>query len=199
MEVDLDKTSKKIVEATIKLLEKEGVTGTTTIKIAKSAGVSEVTIFRKFKNKENLLKTTKQYYLNYFLEEIDNVFRYDENKKISELLKDIWWNILDFLDNNINIIQISVEDRRNTEDTRIVTEISDKIINNLTEIFQKSIEKGEIRDINPTVAALNVYSMIFQSLLLWKFFGKEPVEDLNTYLNDFLNIFLNGITANGGN
>ena len=51
MEVPIDKTSQKIMNATIKLLEKHGITETTTAKIAKTAGVSEVTIFRKFKNK----------------------------------------------------------------------------------------------------------------------------------------------------
>lgn len=193
MGVTIDKTSKKIIDATIKLLEKHGITQTTTIKIAKTAGVSEVTIFRKFKNKENLLKTTKEYYLNYFLQQIDNIFQYDENKELSELLKDIWWNIVDFLDKNNNIIQISIKEKPKKEDTQLITDISEKIINNLTIIFQKKIEKKEIRKINTKVAALNIYSMIFQSLLLWKFFGKEPVEDLNTYLNDFLNIFLNGI------
>ena len=140
-----------------------------------------------------ILKTTKEYYLNYFLQQIDNIFQYDENKELSELLKDIWWNIVDFLDKNNNIIQISIKEKPKKEDTQLITDISEKIINNLTIIFQKKIEKKEIRKINTKVAALNIYSMIFQSLLLWKFFGKEPVEDLNTYLNDFLNIFLNGI------
>lgn len=46
MEIELDKTEQKIVDATIFLLDKEGMNGTTTKKIAKKAEVSEVTVFR---------------------------------------------------------------------------------------------------------------------------------------------------------
>ena len=44
MEIELDKTEQKIVDATIFLLDKEGMNGTTTKKIAKKAEVSEVTV-----------------------------------------------------------------------------------------------------------------------------------------------------------
>ena len=56
MEIKLDKTEQKIVDATIFLLNQEGINGTTTKKIAQKAEVSEVTVFRKFKSKDNLLK-----------------------------------------------------------------------------------------------------------------------------------------------
>lgn len=42
MEIELDKTEQKIVDATIFLLDKEGMNGTTTKKIAKKAEVSEL-------------------------------------------------------------------------------------------------------------------------------------------------------------
>ena len=73
----------------------------------------------------------------------------------------------------ILIIQISIEEKLKKEDSQVITEISKKIINNLNIIFQKKNRKKEIRKINTKVAALIIYSMIFQSVLLWKFFRER--------------------------
>lgn len=60
MEAKVESTENKIIYATIKLLDKNGLTGTTKYKTASKYGVSEVTIFRKFKNKENIFKIAKK-------------------------------------------------------------------------------------------------------------------------------------------
>ena len=49
-------TEEKILEAAIRIFAKEGVTGATTRKIALAAKVNEVTLFRHFKTKEELLR-----------------------------------------------------------------------------------------------------------------------------------------------
>ncbi|MBN2402795.1 MAG: TetR/AcrR family transcriptional regulator [Spirochaetes bacterium] len=53
-----DNTKTRILDATLQLIWKYGITNTTTKRIAEVAGVNEVTIFRKFKNKENLIAET---------------------------------------------------------------------------------------------------------------------------------------------
>jgi len=50
----------RILDAAMVIFSKNGYNGATTIKIAEKAGVNEITIFRKFKSKENLLKTVIQ-------------------------------------------------------------------------------------------------------------------------------------------
>lgn len=57
--MEVDDTSLKIIDATIQVLNEEGLSGTTTMKIAKKAKVSEVTIFRKFKQ-NNLIAKSKE-------------------------------------------------------------------------------------------------------------------------------------------
>lgn len=52
-----ENTEEKIIDATFHILEKEGVQKATTKRIAAEAGVNEVTIFRKFGNKKNLIET----------------------------------------------------------------------------------------------------------------------------------------------
>ncbi len=53
-----DTTKMRILDATLQLIWKYGITNTTTKRIAEEAGVNEVTIFRKFKNKGNLIAET---------------------------------------------------------------------------------------------------------------------------------------------
>ena len=53
-------TDEKIINATFEILQEEGLAKATTKKIAAKAGVNEVTIFRNFKNKKNLIETTKE-------------------------------------------------------------------------------------------------------------------------------------------
>jgi AcrR family transcriptional regulator len=49
-------TEEKIIEAAMRIFAKEGVSGATTRKIALAAKVNEVTLFRHFKTKEELLR-----------------------------------------------------------------------------------------------------------------------------------------------
>lgn len=195
MEIELDKTEQKIVDATIFLLDKEGMNGTTTKKIAKKAEVSEVTVFRKFKSKDNLLKIAKIYYSDYFLEKISDIFTNYEDTDVESLLKHIWGKLVNFLDNNLDIIKIALDElMSNPEEEKIFSKFSDEVLKNLTNIFQEQIDKGKIRKINPSAAALTVFSVIVEGIILWKFESKVSNDDTNKYLDDFLDIFINGIT-----
>lgn len=195
MEIELDKTEQKIVDATIFLLDKEGTNGTTTKKIAKKAEVSEVTVFRKFKSKDNLLKIAKIYYSDYFLEKISDIFINYEDTDLESLLKNTWWKLVNFLDNNLDIIKIALDElMSNPEEEKIFSKFSDEVLKNLTNIFQEQIDKGKIRKINPSAAALTVFSVIVEGIIFWKFESKVSNDDTNKYLDDFLDIFINGIT-----
>lgn len=195
MEIELDKTEQKIVDATIFLLDKEGMNSTTTKKIAKKAEVSEVTVFRKFKSKDNLLKIAKIYYSDYFLEKISDIFTNYEDTDLESLLKHIWGKFVNFLDNNLDIIKIALDElMSNPEEEKIFSKFSDEVLKNLTNIFQEQIDKGKIRKINPSAAALTVFSVIVEGIIFWKFESKVSNDDTNKYLDDFLDIFINGIT-----
>lgn len=195
MEIELDKTEQKIVDATIFLLDKEGMNGTTTKKIAKKAEVSEVTVFRKFKSKDNLLKIAKIYYSDYFLEKISDIFTNYEDTDLESLLKHIWGKFVNFLDNNLDIIKIALDElMSNPEEEKIFSKFSDEVLKNLTNIFQEQIDKGKIRKINPSAAALTVFSVIVEGIIFWKFESKVSNDDTNKYLDDFLDIFIKGIT-----
>jgi len=54
----MKETRDKILEAALKVFSREGISGATTREIARAAKVNEVTLFRYFKNKNELLRQT---------------------------------------------------------------------------------------------------------------------------------------------
>jgi hypothetical protein len=57
----MDKTEGKLIKAAREVLESRGYSKTTTAEIAKVAKVSEMTLFRKFRSKENLIRIATNY------------------------------------------------------------------------------------------------------------------------------------------
>ena len=51
----MDETRQKIIDATMSLIRDKGYVATTTKDIAHIAGVNECTLFRKFKNKKDIV------------------------------------------------------------------------------------------------------------------------------------------------
>src|SRR5271156_57406 len=52
----MKETSQRILDAALKVFSRDGVTGATTREIARVAKVNEVTLFRYFRNKNELLR-----------------------------------------------------------------------------------------------------------------------------------------------
>ncbi|MGN1362765.1 MAG: TetR/AcrR family transcriptional regulator [Methanobrevibacter sp.] len=195
MEIEIKDTETKILYATVQLLEEGGINNATTRKIADKAHVSEVTIFRKFKNKDNLLNEASKFYSEYFLNKLDYIFEIDEDEDIVSILKNLWNNILYIFEDDLNLIKISIEDMRTVSlGDPTFKKISEKVINNLKIILENQINKGKIsKEVNLEVLSLNIYSMIIQSLILWKIYGYTPSKSVDEEVDNFIEILFNGI------
>jgi AcrR family transcriptional regulator len=71
----MDETEQKILDAALSVLVSRGYEGITTRRIAEAAGVNEVTLFRKFQSKENILREVTIRNLNSALTTIDSMFK----------------------------------------------------------------------------------------------------------------------------
>ena len=105
---DIDETSLKIMKATLALLQREG-SNASTKKIAAESGFSEVTIFRKFINKNNLIKATKEYYLKLLMYKLEDAFDYAEDEDIEEFLKITFFGILVLDESDFDILRLAME------------------------------------------------------------------------------------------
>ena len=189
-----ENTEEKIIGATFKILQKEGILKATTKRIAKEAGVNEVTIFRKFENKKNLIETTKEHYMNVLLDKLENNFDFDEEEGIEEYLKSSFNGILNFTEDDFSIIRIAMQEVEDIPDKKLlISHITDIILNKLEEFFKLQLKKDIIRSIDSKAISILCFSLIFQSLILWQIYGTNRNIAPDYYADDFLDIIFNGI------
>jgi AcrR family transcriptional regulator len=189
-----ENTEEKIITATFNIIQKEGVQKATTKKIAAEAGVNEVTIFRKFENKKNLIEATKDYYMAKLLSKLEETFDFDEDDSIEEYLKNCFHGILDFSQEDISIIRVAMQEINGESDKKLlISRITDTIINKMEEFFKLQLEKGEIKNVNSKAISVMCFSIIFQSTILWQIYGNNADMDSDIFADDYLDIIFNGI------
>ena len=189
-----ENTEEKIITATFNIVQKEGVQKATTKKIAAEAGVNEVTIFRKFENKRNLIEATKDYYMTKLLSKLEETFDFDEEDSIEEYLKRSFHGILDFSQEDISIIRVAMQEINGESDKKLlISRITDTIINKMEEFFKLQLEKGEIKNVNSKAISVMCFSIIFQSTILWQIYGNNADIDSDIFADDYLDIIFNGI------
>lgn len=193
---EFNATDEKIIMATFGILQKEGFAKTTTKKIAAEAGVNEVTIFRKFKNKQNLVDITKEYYFEIFIGKLEEIFDFNEDDEIEDYLHNNFVGLLSLSENDFSIIKVAMEEVRDIpERKQLISRITVAVIDKLEEFFKSQIEKGKIRAIDSRVLAGMCFSITFQSIILWKVYDKQPSVETDQYAKNFLDILYYGIKA----
>ena len=189
-----ENTEEKIITATFNIVQKEGVQKATTKKIAAEAGVNEVTIFRKFENKKNLIEATKDYYMTKLLSRLEETFDYDEDESIEDYLKHCFHGILDFSQEDISIIRVAMQEIKGESDKKLlISHITDTIINKMEEFFKLQLEKGIIKNVNSKAISVMCFSIIFQSTILWQIYGNNADIESDIFADDYLDIIFNGI------
>ncbi|MBE6491664.1 TetR/AcrR family transcriptional regulator [Methanobrevibacter sp. UBA188] len=194
MNIQTESTEDKIISATFRLIRKDGIDKVTTKKIAAEAGVNEVTIFRKFNNKQNLVDITKDHYMELFLNKMEEIFSFDEDISIEQYLKDNFFGLLNLSDEEFSVLKVAMEEGGEISDRkRLISQINDVILDNIEEFFKLQIQKGEIKDINPRALSIMCFGVTFQSIVLWKVYNKTPSVETEQYFQEYLNIIFNGI------
>ena len=189
-----ENTEEKIITATFNIVQIEGVQKATTKKIAAEAGVNEVTIFRKFENKKNLIEATKDYYMTKLLSRLEETFDYDEDESIEDYLKHCFHGILDFSQEDISIIRVAMQEIKGETDKKLlISHITDTIINKMGEFFKLQLEKVVIKNVNSKAISVMCFSIIFQSTILWQIYGNNADIDSDIFADDYLDIIFNGI------
>ena len=194
MGIGLDNTEEKIVRATFEILQEEGLKKATTKKIAKKAGVNEVTVFRKFENKKNLVEITKEYCLQKLIGELEEIFYFDEDDGIEEYLKISYFGVLNLSEEEFSILKVAMEEVRSDDDKKpLISDITDLIINKLEEFFKLQVDKGVIKEINTHSLSVMCFSILFQSVILWKVYNIGLGFETNYYADDLLDMMFEGI------
>lgn len=103
-------TEKKLLNAALNLFSKKGYQSTTTMAIASEAGVSEKTLFRKFKTKKNLFDQTVIFYIGRLNKDFNCKFKDYNYETPSDFLKAFIMDLAILCTDNYEIIHLVLED-----------------------------------------------------------------------------------------
>ena len=194
MTIELDETGEKIVKATFDIIKREGIAKATTKNISAEAGFNEVTIFRKFENKNNLIEITKEYYTQKLISQLEEAFDFTGDEKVEEYLQNNFIGLLNLPDEDFGIIKVGMEEAGDVSDrNHLLSQITDAIISKFEAYFKLQIEKGAIRDVDARVLGVLCYSMTFQSIVLYRIYNDADDVEKEEYGKNYLDILFNGI------
>lgn len=147
-------TEQKILKAATMLFSEYGYNGVSTKKIAEVAGVNEVTIFRNFENKSNLLQAVIKYY-SYEGNIIEKISE-DLTGDVSEDLRIFAEVYYMFLVNNIKMYKIQM--REISDDGKRFTN-SIEYMQFMQNYLEEKVECNKFSG-NPSIIAKGIISMI---------------------------------------
>jgi len=195
----------RILEAALKVFASEGYTGATTRKIAEEANVAEVTLFRKFKSKENLLKEVLNNNRSVF-SSLDFLFQIHNDVDLETELRILGKNVAKAIkdrkkDNKTHMFMhmLFEEGRRRPEVAEALLSFLQMNIQPLSEYFELQIKNGKMRNLNSRSAALTfvsyfVYTSLLRDVLGDSFLGNNFLGNSDEEIERFIDIFTNGIT-----
>lgn len=194
MKIEEGNTEEKILRATFHIVEKEGVEKATTKRIASEAGVNEVTIFRKFKNKKTLIDTMKDYYIGQFTTLLESIFAFNEDDSIEDYFQRIFDGFVNTTEEEFNIVKVALAETHEEDDRKnLISRMTDAVLKKLWQFFKIKIEKGELRKVDANVLAVICYDIIFHSMMLWRIYDRTHSEERQQYADKFYDILFNGI------
>ncbi len=190
----MDDTSQKIIDATMALIRDKGYVATTTKDIAHLAGVNECTLFRKFKNKKDIVLNgvaQEKWRANITPELFQNV--------VWELGPDLEMFMTAYMDRiTPDFVNLSIGLRAPQlydETAPLIMKVPQAFISSLIEYFEKMEQLGKIGHMDFESLAMTIFSSTFGYTFLKSSFHQELTSlDREQFIKNSVAVFLNGIT-----
>ncbi len=178
-------TEQKILDAALEVFSKNGYTGARTRIIAKQSGFTEMTLFRKFKTKENLFKQVLTKNQERIMNDFDSLLVLDETKEAKERFRALIMSLMDLMDKNFEYVNIIIYERE-----RIPHSISKTFIFHLGSYLEKIFPKIKVDHYVLSFMILSfLYFISFNKNRGDDFFDvKSAVEEFITYHSNCLKL-----------
>ncbi|MGB4588646.1 MAG: TetR/AcrR family transcriptional regulator [Clostridiaceae bacterium] len=152
----------KIIEAAYPMFMESGYKGTATADIAKAAGINESTIFRNFKNKENLFQASIEHYTKKAIKIDFDILEYTGNLEIDlkRMIQTMFQLTLELIPSYRLLV------KRSLVNDEILKSIKGELINqdSLFSHYLKGMQRREmIREIDTEIVTNLIYSQVFVS------------------------------------
>ena len=189
----MDDTSQKIIDATMALIRDKGYVATTTKDIAHLAGVNECTLFRKFKNKKDIVLNgvaQEKWRANITPELFQNV--------VWELGPDLEMFMTAYMDRiTPDFVNLSIGLRAPQlydETAPLIMKVPQAFLSSLIEYFEKMKQLGKLRNMDFESLAMTIFSSTFGYTFLKSSFNQELTGlDGEQFIKNSVAVFLNGI------
>ena len=190
---NLDETSQKIIDATMTLVRDKGYVATTTKEIAKVAGVNECTLFRKFKNKKDIvLQGVNQagWRANVTPDIFENV-QWDLQTDMEMFMRAYMDRITpDFVNLSIGLRAPQLYE----ETSSLIMKVPQAFLMSFVEYLNKMYEMGKIPKANFDALAMTVFSSTFGYTFLNASFGKALSKvEKDEYIKNSVKMFIKGL------
>lgn len=189
----MDETSQRIIDATMSLIRDNGYVATTTKDIARAAGVNECTLFRKFKNKKDIVLTgvaQEKWRGNVTPEIFQNI--------TWELQHDLTMFMNEYMERMTpDFVKLSIGLRAPQlyEDTAsFIMKVPQSFLSSLVEYFQKMEELGKLPHMDFECLAMTIFSSTFGYTFLRASFDDQlsPVQQ-QEFIRQSVETFCRGI------
>ena len=189
----------RILEAALRIFASEGYTGATTRRIAEEANVAEVTLFRKFHSKENLLREVL-FKNRAAFSSLDHLFQPENDSDLEIDLRILGKNVSKAMKDNkedskrrMLMFMLFEEGRRRPEVAEILSSVFQINITRLSEYFELQIKNGKMRNINPRSASITFVSYFVYTSLVRGVFGDSFLGESDEEIERFIDLFTKGI------
>jgi AcrR family transcriptional regulator len=195
-----DETREKLLEATLELISEKGYLGATTREISALAGVSELTLFRKFGKKEHLFEEMLENYT--FLPRLRDLLDEIGEMHVEEGLKTIGVRFLQTLQQRRPLVRILLSEISHYPE--IMRSAYSQVIENIGRMLESYLEscrnRGELRPIDMNLPAFSFQRVLFATFLNESIILGKKIEDerMEFMVGEIVEIFLNGIARREG-
>ncbi len=188
-------TKEKILKAAYHCFSEKGYHATSTKEIAKTAGVSEITLFRHFGTKEDIFREVIRNYS--ILPELHKIKLESDDLSLYETLNLIVRKFYNTLRNRKKFVKITLCEINKSSDEIVNTYCNfiDELDTIVISIFKSKKDKYPIKELNLNIATRGLMGMVYTFFLTNEIFlNKIPTDDeLDEAFKVFLEIYLNGI------
>ena len=190
----MEEIEQRILDAAMNVFSEKGYDGATTKKIAEKAGVNEVTLFRRFQSKENILQAMIAGRREAVLRALDSVLLIEDGAKLANCLRNLGRELTQFINERVDwIVLLLREGRRWPELQEVLSSIPKAIVERLVRYFEQEMRLGNMRKVNPRTAALAFVSHIFYIGLSGALY-QEISGDAEKEFEEFIDILIKGVS-----
>ncbi|WP_280769346.1 TetR/AcrR family transcriptional regulator [Salipaludibacillus daqingensis] len=193
MDTNAMTTDEIILETAIDLMEKKGFKAVTTKEIASKSGFSEMTLFRHFGTKKNILEKAVETY-SYLIDMKSILYdkvEYDLRKDLTRVSK----TYHRYNQQNYKMVLLSFQER-NTHPFigESLSENPKQLKMYLVEYFKEMQKRNKMVAVDPEIQAMNFLWMNLGYFLSYQLGGRKvAVVPLDKFIDDSVDLFVKGL------